>query len=351
MACINIKNPEYIALSNSLSNYGLTNQGIIQAYIHEYQEETNSDNYPDVSYFKDEFIRVEGDIATEEPSLFIYKGDNLVGHVKLENTGDQLIEREVHVYTPGRVIGSFAYTKIAEMASQQGFQFRSDDQHSVAGTNLWEGLVRQDKAEKLNNAYYYKQQENKQSNQDQLSVIEPSTDVKKRYITKLNLDFKINEEDDIIIDAFYNGKKIGGMIIQKYGNEFFVRNVKSDFENQGIGTEIYKKAIEYATQQGGILKPDILSAAQSYSIYKKLEKIGLFKIDSVSEQLEDGRYEINGQSTGQLPIKEIISEPKQSDITTNFEQYFPDYAYLNGDERQVFIKGVESGDITITCTK
>ena len=215
MACINIKNPEYISLSNSLSNYGLTNQGVIQAYIHEYQEETNSDNYPDVSYFKDEFIRVEGDIATEKPSLFIYKGDNLVGHVKFENTGDQLIEREVNVYTPGRGIGSFAYSKIAEMAQAQGFQFRSDDQHSIAGSNLWEGLVRQDKAEKLNNVYYYKQQENKRSNQDQLSVIEPT----------------------------------------------------------------------------------------------------------------------------------------QSDITTNFEQYFPDYAYLNGDERQVFIKGVESGDITITCTK
>jgi hypothetical protein len=174
MACINIKNPEYIALSNSLSNYGLTNQGIIQAYIHEYQEETNSDNYPDISYFSDEFIKVEGDIATEQPSLFIYKGDNLVGHVKLENTGDQLIEREVNVYTPGRGIGSFAYTKIAEMASQQGFQFRSDDQHSVAGTNLWESLVRQDKAEKLSGVYYYKQQENKQSNQEQLSVVDQS---------------------------------------------------------------------------------------------------------------------------------------------------------------------------------
>lgn len=213
MACINIRNPEYIALSNSLSKYGLTNQGIIQAYIHEYQEETNSDNYPDISYFSNEFITVQGDIATEEPSLFIYKGDNLVGHVKLENTGDQLIEREVNVYTPGRGIGSFAYSKIAEMAQAQGFQFRSDEGHSEAGTNLWEGLVKQDKAEKLNNVYYYKQQENKQKNQEQLSVVD------------------------------------------------------------------------------------------------------------------------------------------QSDITTNFEQYFPDYSYLSEDERQVFIKGIESGDITITCTR
>ena len=214
MACINIKNPEYIALSNSLSQYGLTNQGVIQAYIHEYQEETNSDNYPDISYFKDEFITVQGDIATEEPSLFIYKGDNLVGHVRLENTGDQLIEREVNVYTPGRGIGSFAYSKIAEMASQQGFQFRSDDHHSEAGINLWESLVRQNKAEKLNNIYYYKRQENIQANQEQLNTIETDT-------------FNVN----------------------------------------------------------------------------------------------------------------------------NFEQYFPAYSYLSAEERQLFIKGVESGDITITCTK
>lgn len=38
------------------------------------------------------------------------------------------------------------------------------------------------------------------------------------------------------------------------------------------------------------------------------------------------------------------------DTLQNFEQYFPDYSYLNEEERIVFIKGIESGDLTITCT-
>ncbi len=144
---------------------------------------------------------------------------------------------------------------------------------------------------------------------------------------KINLDFEINTDDGITIIAFYKGENLGGIDIQKKGNEYFIRNVKSNFENQGIGTEIYKKAIEYVTQQGGVLKPDILSAPQSYSIYKKLEKEGLFEIDSVSDQLEDGRYEIKGQSTGKLPTSEITPQQKQQALQ-QYSQYlnsvFPD---------------------------
>jgi len=119
---------------------------------------------------------------------------------------------------------------------------------------------------------------------------------------KLNLDFKITTEDGIRINVFFGGENVGGIDLQKSDNNYFVRNVGVFDKNQGIGTEIYKKAIEYVTQQGGVLKPDFLSAAESYSIYKKLEKEGLFKIASVSEQLEDGRYEIIGESTRQLPF-------------------------------------------------
>ena len=145
---------------------------------------------------------------------------------------------------------------------------------------------------------------------------------------KINFDFEISIDDNgIIINAFYKGENLGVIDIQKKGNEYFVRSVKSNIENQGIGTEIYKKAIEYVTQQGGVLKPDVLSAPQAYSIYKKLEKEGLFKITNVSEQLEDGRYEIEGQSTGKLSTSEITSQQKQQALQL-YSQYldtiFPD---------------------------
>ena len=144
---------------------------------------------------------------------------------------------------------------------------------------------------------------------------------------KLNLDFKITTEDGIRINVFFGGENVGGIDLQKSDNNYFVRNVGVFDKNQGIGTEIYKKAIEYVTQQGGVLKPDFLSAAESYSIYKKLEKEGLFKIASVSEQLEDGRYEIIGESTRQLPTNQITSQQKQQ-AQQLYSQYldtiFPD---------------------------
>ena len=145
---------------------------------------------------------------------------------------------------------------------------------------------------------------------------------------KINLDFEvINTEQGILINAFFNEKNVGFMDIQKSGNNYFVRSVKSNFKNQGIGTEIYKKAIEYVTQQKGVLKPDMLSASESYSIYKKLEKENLFKIDSVSEQDADGRYEIIGQSTGKIPSFKITPQQKQQ-AQQLYSQYldsiFPD---------------------------
>jgi hypothetical protein len=76
-----------------------------------------------------------------------------------------------------------------------------------------------------------------------------------------------------------------------------------------------------------VLKPDIASAPQVLSIYKKLEKEGLFKIDSVSEQWEDGRYVIEGKSTGILPKNDITPQQKQQALQA-YSQYldtiFPD---------------------------
>ena len=55
------------------------------------------------------------------------------------------------------------------------------------------------------------------------------------------------------------------------------------------------------------------------------------------------------------PLIDITFEKREyinyGDMLQNFEQYFPDYSYLNEEERIVFIKGIESGDITITCTR
>jgi len=145
--------------------------------------------------------------------------------------------------------------------------------------------------------------------------------------SNLELNFNINEADGINITAVTKNQVVGNIELQKEGNNYFVRIVNSSYENQGVATELYKEAIKYATERNGILKPDIASAPQVLSIYKKLEKEGLFKIDSVSEQWEDGRYVIEGKSTGILPKNDITPQQKQQALQL-YSQYldsiFPD---------------------------
>ena len=145
--------------------------------------------------------------------------------------------------------------------------------------------------------------------------------------SNLELDFNINEADGINITAVTKNQVVGNIELQKRDNNYFVRTVNSSYENQGIATELYKEAIKYVTEKNGVLKPDEASAPQVLSIYKKLEKEGLFKIDSVSEQWEDGRYVIEGKSTGILPKNDITPQQKQQALQL-YSQYldtvFPD---------------------------
>jgi len=40
----------------------------------------------------------------------------------------------------------------------------------------------------------------------------------------------------------------------------------------------------------------------------------------------------------------------ENNLNSNFNQYFPDYSYLTDEEKEVFLRGVESGDLSINCT-
>jgi N-acetylglutamate synthase-like GNAT family acetyltransferase len=116
---------------------------------------------------------------------------------------------------------------------------------------------------------------------------------------KSSIYFDYTEEDgETKINAYSDGMVVGGIILQKKSDGIYVRNVGVDesLRNKGIGLSLYRQAIDYANLQNLTLKPDVLSAPESLTIYKKLEKEGLFRIDKVSEQLEDGRYEIIGES-------------------------------------------------------
>lgn len=116
---------------------------------------------------------------------------------------------------------------------------------------------------------------------------------------KSSIYFDYTEEDgESKINAYFDGVVVGGIILQKKSDGIYVRNVgvNESLRNKGIGLSLYRQAIDYANSQNLTLKPDVLSAPESLTIYKKLEKEGVFRIDKVSEQLEDGRYEIIGES-------------------------------------------------------
>lgn len=132
----------------------------------------------------------------------------------------------------------------------------------------------------------------------------------------LPYSFNIKKEnDEVTIDAIYDQKVLGGMLLQisNNGKDINVRNVRveENERNKKVGYNIYKQAIRYATENNLKLRPDFLSAPESVSIYKNLEKEGLFKINSISEQLEDGRYALNGESTGALASDNLLFQKEE----------------------------------------
>jgi hypothetical protein len=61
MACINVNHPEYKELVSKLNQYGITNTVRIQATIMEFQEENETDLFPDYNYFVSKFPNKQKD--------------------------------------------------------------------------------------------------------------------------------------------------------------------------------------------------------------------------------------------------------------------------------------------------
>jgi hypothetical protein len=154
------------------------------------------------------------------------------------------------------------------------------------------------------------------NNEDLVQVLINLYNESKMEIAKSNnivIDYFTVEKNDneVNINAIYNGESLGDITLQvsNFNNDLNVRNigVNESYRNNKIGYNLYREAIKYAVENKLKLKPDFMTSAEATSIYRNLEKDGLFKIDSISEQSEDGRYVIEGESTGVIPKKQIIS--------------------------------------------
>jgi predicted kinase len=119
--------------------------------------------------------------------------------------------------------------------------------------------------------------------------------------------------------------------------------------NPELAKQRIKAQLERGENRAAVSDETIDRHAESYK--QMLEDI---KNEPISEYKELGsKQDIEG-------FKDYINNVKSDEVIDyiydnidyriNFEQYFPEYSYLSEEERQVFMQGVESGDITITCT-
>lgn len=182
-----------------------------------------------------------------------------------------------------------------------------------------------------------------------LDTIFPDSEVKDIYLHQTNIDFK---------DIGFDKNKIGSNTNNNgyYGYGFyFVKDAGTPIDGGWGG--FASAPIAY----GEIEMPVILNI-------KKI-KNGITTIQKDPKKLT-AKLKKEGYDSINAPDGLVVFEPEQIHILgskadiqgfkafvnntntlQNFEQYFPDYSYLNEEERIVFIKGIESGDLTITCTK
>ena len=148
-------------------------------------------------------------------------------------------------------------------------------------------------------------------------------------------------EDGIRITAIYDNEVIGyiNLFEDSYRDQYRVGSVEvvGGFRNQKVGLNLYKKAIEYVTNKKTVLVPDVQTSAEATKIYKNLEKEGLFEIDRISEQSQDGRYAIEGKSTGVLPKERITPQQKQQ-AQQVYSQYL-DSVFPNSKVKDVVYHG------------
>lgn len=144
-----------------------------------------------------------------------------------------------------------------------------------------------------------------------------SPDVRLPYTFKI-----VQNNNGIKISAVYNGQTLGHIdFFKNHVGQYRVNYVEVNERerNKKIGLNLYKEAIRYATNKGSVLIPDEISSMEAAKIYRNLEKEGLFKIDKISEQLDDGRYAIEGKSTGVLPEKSVLQNDSNNNYSPNIE--------------------------------
>jgi hypothetical protein len=96
-------------------------------------------------------------------------------------------------------------------------------------------------------------------------------------------------------------------------------------------------------EQSKTAKP-VISKSNKYSAANVLS---IFNSDNnrPEQSLVEDKNVITSQNRNQLKVNESMA----NEIISDFNTYFPDYTYLNDEQRRVIADMVERGEIQITC--
>jgi len=110
-----------------------------------------------------------------------------------------------------------------------------------------------------------------------------------------------------------------------------------DYRNSKADLDIMRrvKIYDYLGDEYVVFEPNQI---------KSIFNTGIF--NRYSDNIYDNDMIVRDENRQQTQINGSMSQ----EIVSNFETYFPDYAYLNGEQREVIAGLVEQGKIQLTCT-
>lgn len=170
-------------------------------------------------------------------------------------------------------------------------------------------------------------------------------------------------------DSFYKGDLLhyfSDKPLERYGG--IIMPVFLNIENMGImedhdirkNNPTYemwgKEYQEFIKSHDGFLNT-VTSKNASYDILKDVNSYLVRSSYQIKSIFNSGEYNRNSDNIYDSTTLNTVENRRQTqingsmsqEILSNFENYFPDYAFYNDDQRQIVASMVESGKLQITC--
>lgn len=169
----------------------------------------------------------------------------------------------------------------------------------------------------------------------------------------LNVSYKVKQVNGFDTIQMYEGKKLLGYIrLKPYKEGYQIERVLLSAGVQpgrGLGTELYKKAIQYSFGKGTSLYSDQAYTPQAKKVWDKLSEVGVVTKSGTRNKVEIASAK-NFYASGEIrkevlvdyanrqeATEQALSNVEQENISMQFQQ-FPDLDTLTQKLEDIFIK-------------